>query len=156
MRNTSPLLRAHERVLVAVERFPWSALYRIGIGYSVVPVYSRLFSQHNSGWNLVLWFIGVLFTLRLVPAMLRRVLPFSQEVAAVWAERRVMAKRFDSYQWQKLFWFGVGLSAHAASSRHIGGIGAALTLFCLLGGGLGFVVWRQRIATDETWSRARG
>ena len=47
---------------------PWSALYRIGIGYVMLPLFSRLFGKDATGWCLVLWFIGVLFALRLLPA----------------------------------------------------------------------------------------
>ncbi len=115
----------------------------------MLPLFPQLSAARDPGLSLVLWFICILFSLRLVPAVLRKVLPFSQEVTAVWAERRTMAKRFDSYQWRKLFWFGLGLSAYAVTSGHLGGVGAAVTVFCLIGGGLGSFVWKRRTATGQ-------
>jgi hypothetical protein len=142
-------LRAHERLLVRLDQPPWSALYRIGIGYVMLPLFFRLFGKDAAGWWLVFWFIGVLFALRLLPAILRKALPFSREVSALWFERRQTAKRFDSYQWQKLIWFGIGLAGYAASSRTFGGMVGALTIFCLISGGVGILIWRQRTAVRE-------
>jgi len=136
-----------ERALLSVERFPWSALYRTAIGYSMLPLFSWLAGKGDLGWSLLPWFVAVLLALRVLPAVLRRVLPFSQHARAVWAERRALAKRFDSYQWRKLFWFGVGLAAYVASSGHIDWPSAALTGVCLGGGALGFVIWRRRVST---------
>jgi hypothetical protein len=147
MKTTLPAkIRAHERILVLIEQPPWNALYRIGIGYVMLPLFYRLFGKEAPGWYPVLWFIGVLFALRLLPAVLRKALPFSREAIDVWIERRQTAKRFDSYQWQKLIWFGVGLAGYAVLSGTFGGMVGALTVFCLISGGIGVLMWRQRTA----------
>jgi len=147
MRSISPrLLHVFERALLSAEQFPWSALYRIAIGYSMLPLFSRLSAKDDVGWSLLLWFVALLFTLRVLPAVLRRLLPFSKQATAVWAERRVLAKRFDSYQWRKLFWFGVGLAAYVAASGHIGWPSVTLIGVCLGGGALGFLIWRRRVS----------
>src|SRR5262249_13078902 len=79
------------------------AFYRVGSGYLIVPTWSYALGQ-GSGWSLIVFFAGVLLALRVVPAVLRKVLPFDAEVRTIWADRRQMAKRVDSYQWRKLFW----------------------------------------------------
>lgn len=142
--NSPDQFRAYERIMVLLDQFPCGAVYRIAIGYFLVPLSSYFFASVHPGLSLVSWFLGVLLALRLVPVVFRRILPFPERVIAVWAERRQMAKRFDSYQWRKLVWFGVGLSAYAVSSRQFGGTSAALTVFCVLGGALGIWAWRQR------------
>ena len=139
-------IRAHERILVLIDQPPWSALYRIGIGYVMLPLFYRLFGKDAPGWYLVLWFIGVLFALRLLPVVFRKALPFSREVRDVWIERRQTAKRFDSYQWRKLIWFGIGLAGYAVLSGNSGGMVGALTVFCLISGGVGVLIWRRRAA----------
>src|SRR5688500_4130464 len=98
MSTTSPEgLHAHERALLALEQFPLSAAYRIAIGYAILPSFVLVSGNHDFDWSVILWFIGVLLGLRLLPAVLRKLLPFSQSLSAAWAAKRMMAKRFDSY-----------------------------------------------------------
>lgn len=134
-----------DRVLLAVDRFPCDAIYRTAIGYWMLPLFLRL-SGKDTGWSVLLWFVALLLAIRLVAAVLRKLLPFSKEATAAWAERRFLAKRFDSYQWQKLFWFGLGLAAYILSSGQLTWPAAALTAFCLIGGALGLLVWRRRVS----------
>ena len=140
------LLHVLERALLSAEQFPWNALYRMAIGYSMLPLFSWLSATDDVGWGLLPWFVVLLLALRALPVVLRRLLPFSKEATAVWAERRVLAKRFDSYQWRKLFWFGVGLAAYVASSGRAGWPSVALIGVCLGGGALGYVIWRRRVS----------
>jgi hypothetical protein len=137
-------MRVHERILVLIEQPPWSAIYRIGIGCMMLPLFYRLFGKDDPGWYLVLWFIGVLCALRLLPVVFRKGLPFSREVRDIWIERRQTAKSFDSYQWRKLIWFGIGLAVYVVLSGNSGGIVDALIVFCILCGGVGVLIWRQR------------
>ena len=90
----------------------WHALYRLVIGFCLVPVAGWWWGDGAATWRLVLSFLFVLVMLRIVPAVVRHVLPFPQDVKAEWARERLLAKRFDSYQWRKLLWFGLGLVAH--------------------------------------------
>lgn len=147
MADTSPTqLGALERSVLSVERFPWSAIYRTAVGYWMLPLFLHLSAKDDPGWSVLPWFVALLLTIRLLAAVLRKLLPFSKEVTAAWAERRVLAKRFDSYQWRKLFWFGVGLAAYSASSGKLAWPTAALTAFCLIGGALGFLAWRHKVS----------
>jgi hypothetical protein len=136
---------AYERILLLIDESPCAEVFRIAIGYFLVPLSSSSsFESTHPALNLAYWFFGVLLALRLVPVVIRQILPFPQRVAAVWVERRQIAKRFDSYQWRKLVWFGIGLSAYALSMRRLDGAGAVLTVLCLIGGVLGALAWRQR------------
>lgn len=143
-----------EHGLTLIENAPWCALYRVAIGYGTQPLYSKLVGGDVSGWWLGLWFVSLLMALRFGPAILRAVLPLSEGVKAVWAERRRIAKRFDSYQWRKLIWFGAGLAAYVAWSGSVTQPGIALTVFCLVGGGLGEMTWRRRSQGSPTVLRA--
>src|SRR5271169_6612304 len=108
-----------EKLLVLLESSPWDAVYRLAIGFATVSVFSHVFGKDRSVWAFVAFLLGVLFMLRVAPAVFRRVMPFSDTVQQVWAERRQLAKRYDSYQWQKLLWIGAGLALNAILSNQI-------------------------------------
>lgn len=153
--RTTRLVPTHEHVLVLLEQPPWSALYRMGVGIVMIPLFFRLSGGNVSDWWFVVWFVCTLFALRLIPAVLRKVLPFSSEVKAIWLERRQLAKSYDSYQWQKLFWVGIGLAGYAVVSKEFGGVGGVITGFCLISGGFGLLMWWRRNC-DSKGVQARG
>jgi hypothetical protein len=136
---------------VRADAMPWGAFFRIAIGYWFMDVHLSS-AQHVAGWNLVGWFIALLLALRVIPAIVRKLLPFSPEANAIWAQRRMLAKRFDSFQWQKLLWFGVGMWGCMLAARRVERPVALLALFCVVGGGLGMARWR-RIASDHAAAR---
>jgi len=136
-----------EKLLVRMDERPWDALYRIGIGFFVLPAFHWISGLNGSAWRLVLFFTAILLTLRLAPIILRRIFPFSSEAKAAWTRRRRLAKRHDSYQWQKLFWFGIGLAGYLAASWNFRGVEGVLALFCLVAGGLGLWVWHRKNAS---------
>lgn len=135
-----------ERAIILLEHPPWSVLYRVVIGYLTLALCAHLCPGGNPLWVHILGFLGVLFSLRLVPAVLRKMLPFSSEAIAVWTGRRMMAKRFDSYQWRKLLWIGTGMAVYAVFSGQLSGAGAVLAIFCITSGGIGEWFWRRRVA----------
>jgi hypothetical protein len=127
-----------------VEESPWDAVLRVAIGWLTYPVLAVVCGEDASFRAWLFGFLGILFALRVVPAFLRKVLPFSAEAQAAWAARRQLAKRYDSYQWQKLFWIGLGLALYTA---YAGGERAApivLASACLVSGALGLACWRIR------------
>jgi hypothetical protein len=130
-------------MVLSLEDLPWSVLYRAVIGYSLMPVCARL-SGGQGTWRLVGLFLLVLAALRVVPGILRRMLPFSAEVKMVWAERRALAKRYDSYQWRKLFGLGLGWVIYLVVSRQAQGIPVVLALACLIAGTIGSAFWYPR------------
>lgn len=150
---TSDAIRSYEKPLVALDGRPWDALCRIALGLAIVPVLSR-FYEGNSDWAPALFLLSVLFALRLVPAVLRKLIGFSPAAQAVWSERRLRAKHYDSYQWQKLFWIGIGLSAYLVSAGDVSAGKLALAVVCLAAGGAGLMVWRSRTKPGIGTSRS--
>lgn len=89
------------------------------------------------------FFLGLLIALRVVPALVRLALPFSAAAKEIWASRRALAKRYDSYQWQKLFWVGLGLLPHVATAGELQRGEILVTLVCLIGGSVGLLIWSK-------------
>ena len=75
-----------------------------------------LLGSDGSDWTLVPFLLLVLLLLRVVPAVVRKVVPFSAELREAWSVRRRTAKLYDSYQWRKLMWIGAGLALYVAVS----------------------------------------
>jgi hypothetical protein len=124
------------------------ALFRVALGVLLIPVFGWSRAGGESAWSLWLFFLFVLLALRIVPAVLRHILPFSQETQRTWFARRVLAKRYDSYQWRKLLWIGLGLSAYLAVRGEAAPAQDLLATVCLVGGVLGEVAWRRVARTD--------
>ena len=144
MSNTLPgEVRPVEKVLLAAEQPPWSAVYRLAIGFAVLPFFFRCFGKNAPAWELICFFTGILLGLRLAPAAVRHLFPFSKKTQEIWAWQRLLAKRHDSYQWRKLFWIGLGLALYIALSGRFRIASAAITVICLIGGGLGLFFWRR-------------
>jgi len=141
-------LRVGERILLRLDDPPWGALYRIGIGYATFSLFNCLSGGDEPDWRIILLFIGVLFAMRLIPAIVRKVVPFSQEVTKIWTKKRQLAKDFDSYQWQKLFWFGIGMAAYVAMSESSAVMAYILSGFSLLTGGMGLYRWQGRASSQ--------
>src|SRR5262245_54422524 len=106
-------MRSVERFLISLDSWPWSAVSRVAFGFIIPPMLRPLSGGGDSAWTFLALFIGLLVMLRIVPVVLRRALPFSVEAKQIWTERRIIAKRYDSYQWRKLFWIGLGLLSYA-------------------------------------------
>ena len=141
-------MRVTEKLLVRAEDFPWSILYRIGIGFVLLPAFFASSGNADSVPRLLLFFIAILLGLRIVPMFVRRLLPFSTEVRAIWAERRILGKRYDSYQWQKLLGIGFGLCLYLGVSRRFSAASLMLAGTCLVSGALGSFFWRRRRRTS--------
>ena len=125
-----------ERFLVRLDSGSWAVVSRVMLGLAIAPICRAIAGSHDEVWVELALFIALLIGLRVIPALLRGVLPFSAETRAIWFQRRQIAKLYDSYQWQKLFWVGLGLLAFDI----IGGPQAGeqvITAFCLIGGGAG-------------------
>jgi hypothetical protein len=140
-------MRLLERLLVGLDSKPWAAIARVALGFGIPPVSRALSGDHESEWISLTLFIGLLVALRVLPAALRHALPFSDEAKATWRERRNIAKLHDSYQWQKLFWIGLGLLPYLVIGGGLRNGELLVTLFCLIGGGAGLLLWRKVSAT---------
>jgi len=134
-------MRFLERILISLDSWPWSAISRVALGLGIPPAFRALAGNRASVWTTLALFIGLLVALRIVPLMLRRVLPFSVEAKEIWAARRNIAKQYDSYQWQKLFWIGLGLLPYVVIGDGLENGERVVTLICLIGGGAGLLFW---------------
>lgn len=135
-----------ERLLVGLETSPWDILYRVVLGFGTLLFASRLSMRSGviTDWLLVPILLAVLLALRVIPVVVRKLVPFSKSAQEVWVQRRTIAKRYDSYQWQKLFGFGIGLALYTALSGQLSTARIAVSTVCLLCGALGMIRWRQK------------
>lgn len=138
---------ALERFLIGLDVGVWGAIWRIGLGFAIPPTFRAVSAGRASVWTSLALFLALLIGLRLGPAVLRRVLPFSARAKAIWAERRGLAKRYDSYQWRKLFWVGLGMLPYVLVARGTRPSELMLAGFCLIAGGTGQLVWRKLSVT---------
>ena len=147
--NATRPLGALKQILRRAEAPPWQATYQLVIGFFLVPLFARLRSRDAPDWHLLPFFLLVLVALRIISAIVRRSLPFSSDLQTRWSRQRLLAKRYDSYQWRKLFWFGLGLSSYVALFERAGSIPGFLALVCLLSGALGALAWRRLARRQE-------
>jgi hypothetical protein len=132
-----------ERFLVGLDSGWRGAALRIALGLATLPAFRSLLGENAPVWILLALFFVLLAGLRVVPGLLRRVLRFSAEAKSIWAERRNTARKHDSYQWQKLFWIGLGLLPYAVIGRGLSNGELVLTSFCLIGGAAGLLIWHS-------------
>ena len=135
-------MRRSEQILVSLDDGVAGALLRVGLGYVTGAAWLFLDGLGTPEWTVLPFFLAVLIAVRLLPAVIRRASRFSDPVRSVWTERRQLAKRFDSYQWQKLFWIGVGLTLRLGSADRRPLALQALAVACLAAGTLGLATWR--------------
>ena len=136
-------MRRVEHVLVGLDGRVAGALLRVGLGYLTAVAWLQLIAVGAPGWVVMPFFLVVLATVRVVPAVIRVAGRFGEPVRQVWTGRRQLAKRYDSYQWQKLFWIGLGLMLHVPLSERRSGALLALAAACLLAGTMGLAAWRS-------------
>ena len=149
-------MTSFERFLINLDTWPTGAFLRIGLGLCILPMF-RLLSGGNDRIVVALtMFLALLLSLRVVPALLRRVLPFSREAKDLWFARRNLGKRYDSYQWQKLFWMGLGMVPYAVISRGLERGEIVLLAICLIGGGAGLLLWRRTGQSGAGPATAKG
>jgi hypothetical protein len=138
-----------ERFLVALDSGLWGAVSRVALGLAIPPLLHIALGRPHSVWLFLVAFIALLVAVRVIPAVLRKLLPFSAQAKKIWAERRFLAKRYDSYQWQKLFWIGLGLLLEIVIAGGAQEGEFLVTIVCLIGGGLGLLMWHKVKASGE-------
>ena len=141
------------RLFANIDTPPWSAVYRFAAGWVSVEISAWPFFGRFSDWSLVVALLVVLMMLRVVPGVARRVLPFAKSTKAAWGQYRQLGKRFDSYQWRKLFWVGVGVAACSIWSNRLSVATISVSTICMVAGALGYAAWRN-IARRPLYSRA--
>jgi len=133
-----------DRLLLSIEEFPLNILYRAAIGFGLLPIYlwciGRLQLVDSTGL-LLLFVAAVLVALRIVPGLLRRLVPASREVRSVWAQRRHFAQAFDSFQWRKLLGLGLGWLGQLSFTNNTRADALALAISFVLAGAAGQLIW---------------
>jgi len=136
-------MRTIETFLIRLDEPPLDVTWRSLLGLAIPPAFSAIAGGSDHVVAYAALFLLLLAALRVGPALIRATLPFSADAKAKWKKRRFLAKDFDCFQWQKLFWVGLGMLPHAVIGRGLGWGGLALAAFCLVGGGGGLVMWRK-------------
>jgi fatty acid desaturase len=144
MKTTSQTLTMSrfDELIMRLDLFPLGAIWRTLVGYVMIPAATFIGIDVRPWWRLVPFILGFLIAIRITFGLIRKAVPFSAAIQNVWSERRVMAKRYDSFQWQKFLWFGIGLMAYMFLSRDRNIQQLIVSLACTLCGVLGFVRWR--------------
>jgi hypothetical protein len=134
-------MTAFERFAVGFDEVPWSAVWRAAVGSTIPPMVTLVAGNGNRTWIAIGLFLALLLLLRIGPLVLRRLVRFSGETLEIWASRRRRSKQYDSYQWQKLFWIGLGMVPSLAISPGAGSADLTIAAACLIGGGAGLFFW---------------
>lgn len=147
-----PKIGAIDEALLALDVGFFGAFYRGLIGFATIPTMRLLMGDDGSNWTLVPFLLFVLLLLRIVLAVVRKVVPFTSELQEAWSVRRRMAKLYDSYQWRKLLWIGAGMTCYVVFSGWCGLVPSALSIFCLVAGASATVRWRI-VSTDPRFPK---
>jgi hypothetical protein len=151
--TSTPQLPTTDRVLLAIDDGVLGALGRVVIGFATLPAMLLLLGGGASDWMLIPFLLLVLLLLRGVPAVIRKLVPFSDRVKEVWTARRRLAKLCDSYQWRKLLWIGVGLALYITAFGQLSPARIAVSSACILAGVAGTARW-QVVAINDRLARS--
>jgi hypothetical protein len=118
------------------------ALLRILLGILLVTAVEIAHPEAGC-WMMSALLLVMLFAVKVIAAVARRVVSPSALVQAHWEWRRDLARNYDSYQWRKLLWFGVGIMMGGAlrwpGTRTQWVLGAV----CFAAGGVAEILWRR-------------
>lgn len=131
-------------LLTSAERAPFGVIYRVILGFVLFPLASLVRLPITAWWGGTVQILTLLIALRVGPAVIRKAVRFPDEIRTVWAERRQLAKRHDSYQWRKLSWIGLGLCGYLALAGDHRPSRTIPSLACLSAGVAGSVIWARR------------
>jgi hypothetical protein len=122
------------------------ASWRAALGMLLVPALGIL--DLEPAWTTVVpAFAALLFAIKAIAAIGRRLLPVSATTRSHWDHRRVLASHYDSYQWRKLLWFGLGLVGAAAARMPGATVQWALGAFCIAAGAAAQLIWRRHVVS---------
>ena len=130
-----------EKYLVELDTGPSMVVSRVTLGLCIPPAFRALSGAQDQIWIDLVLFLALLIGLRVGPVVLRKLLPFSAK--KIWLDRRQIAKVYDSFQWQKLFWVGLGMLPYATVGGGLRAGEMVVTAICLIGGGAGLMIWRR-------------
>jgi uncharacterized membrane protein YfcA len=132
-----------EKVLINFDVGVSGAVLRVALGYVLVPALQVL-GIGPGPWTVVVSLLAMLFAVKVVAAVGRRVVPASDVVRSHWEWRRNLARYHDSYQWRKLLWIGIGLMMGAAIGSPGTRVQWLIGVLCVVAGGGAEVYWRRQ------------
>jgi hypothetical protein len=136
-------MRTHlENVLISLDIGGAGALLRMVLGVLLVAVVEAAHPETGL-WMLSALLLGMLFAIKLVAAAARLVVPASPRVRSHWEWRRTLARYYDSYQWRKLLWYGVGIMMGGALAWPATSAQWILGIACTVAGGVAEALWRR-------------
>jgi hypothetical protein len=118
------------------------AVLRVALGIRVVRVVAVV-NPLADAWTMSAYALAMLFGAKAFAAVLRRIVPASTVVRTHWEWRRTLARHYDSYQWRKLLWFGIGIMMADAPRWPHTTAPLALGLACIAAGVAAEIVWRR-------------
>jgi hypothetical protein len=132
-----------DKVLAGMDVGVAGAAWRIVVGFSLVPCL-RIAGLEPTLQTVLGALLVLLFLVKVIAAVARRIVPVSSDTEALWQLRRDAARIYDSFQWRKLLWFGSGLMLSATAfgfgSRAQWLAGTA----CFVAGTVAEVLWRRK------------
>ncbi len=132
-----------EKLLLNLDVGPFGAALRVALGAILVPVVHALLPGRVGAVRAALSLAVLLFAVKVLAAVGRRLVPSTPAVQARWDWRRRLARQHDSFQWRKLLWVGIGILASASLAPRAGWEWA-LGTSCVAAGLLGEVAWRRK------------
>jgi hypothetical protein len=135
-----------EHFLIKLDSWPWGAISRV-LGLGIPPVFRALSAGRDGVGASLALFIGLLSRYAWSQRCCGALYHFPARRRELWRERHYIAKRHDSYQWQKLFWIGLGLLPYSVIGDGLRNGELVVTFICLSGGGVGLLFWRRVDAT---------
>ena len=139
-----------DRLIVRLDEAPFGPLFRVVLGFAAASIWVALPARFQPAWLVVPFFLVVLLSIRVAALVVRRLFRFGPEVRAIWTQRRGTAKRYDSYQWQKLLWFAMGMWIVVWRTDGENGALRFLTYLALASGALGLSFWIHRSAASRS------
>jgi hypothetical protein len=137
-----------DQIYINLDKGIPGALLRIVLGILFVPAVAVVNPQAGLGTMTAL-LLAMLFAIKLFAGVSRKLAPASTLVRSHWEWRRNLARYYDSYQWRKLLWFGVGILVGGALHWSETTPQWLLGLACVVAGAVAEIMWRRhRLSLD--------
>jgi hypothetical protein len=130
-----------ESLALKLDSAPLNAIWRLLFGFALYPAYNLLCDEKCPPWFFLAYILFILVALRALPIVFRKLIKFSAEAQMTWADRRQLAKVYDSFQWRKLFWMGLGLGGYLLCANVHHDFATCTALLFTIGGGFGLLTW---------------
>jgi hypothetical protein len=131
-----------DKVLINLDIGAPGALLRVVLGLLLVPALDAVHADAGL-WLTSAWLLAALFGIKVVAAAARKALPASALVRSHWEWRRNLARYYDSYQWRKLLWLGVGIMIGGAMGWPGTETQWLLGVVCFASGAVAEILWRR-------------